>query len=105
MAAVYTRLTAAAGHVSHGFRGLRTHLAAQDLTGSKMLERPQLQAGFDSAGVYLSEQVVLLVLLVLTGCRITRRFLRGLTSTTTAACSTTSSYTAFEYLPTPCNVD
>merc|ERR1712057_44928 len=50
------RISALASHVDHGFRGLRTHMVAQDRNGNKMLELPQLKAAFESAGVYLSEQ-------------------------------------------------
>jgi len=43
-------------HIEHGFRGIRKHLVLQDGNGNKMLERPQLEAGFEEAGINLTSQ-------------------------------------------------
>lgn len=42
--------------IEHGYRGIRKHLVAQDGNGNKMLERPQLEAGFEEAGISLASQ-------------------------------------------------
>ena len=44
--------------IEHGYRGIRKHLVAQDGNGNKMLERPQLEAGFEEAGISLASQVL-----------------------------------------------
>eukprot|EP00658_Telonema_sp_P-2_P085447 TRINITY_DN9742_c0_g1_i6.p1 TRINITY_DN9742_c0_g1~~TRINITY_DN9742_c0_g1_i6.p1 ORF type:complete len:342 (-),score=79.34 TRINITY_DN9742_c0_g1_i6:359-1384(-) len=46
----------ASATLPHGLRTIRRHLLAQDKNKNKMLERSELRAGMESAGVFLSDE-------------------------------------------------